>query len=139
MKREGRGSVSVATTESENITVTKWMEKQIASSCAVNKPQNCIQRWLDAWILSKRSENTKHDLLELKAIVGRALINIGTNNKNRKGRPKSVTLPVWTLAETPDITNARRCHSKVCCRKTKYKCKKCNEPCCPDCFENFHA
>ncbi|KAF2904654.1 hypothetical protein ILUMI_01521 [Ignelater luminosus] len=47
MKREGRGSVSVATTESENVTVTKCMDNnavRLTSSCAGNKPQNCTQR-----------------------------------------------------------------------------------------------
>ncbi|KAF2882918.1 hypothetical protein ILUMI_23253 [Ignelater luminosus] len=110
---------------------------------------------VNAWILW----NTKHDLLVFKASVGRALIDIGTNNENRKGRPKSVTPPGKLKKRKPnhhaleeirkvqfehwpklrDIKNARRCHSKARCPKTKYVCKKFNEPSCPDCFENFHA
>ncbi|KAF2890508.1 hypothetical protein ILUMI_15665 [Ignelater luminosus] len=206
--------------ESENITVTKWLDNNavhVASSCTGNKLQNCIQRWckffrtmilinrpfavgfynknmggvdlldqllalypsrrrnkrwyirvlmhfldvvvVNAWILFKQNGNTKHDLLEFKTSVGRALINIGTNNVNRKGRPRSVTPPSILKPRKPsyhapdkirkdqfghwpkltDIKNARRCHSKTCSRKTKHICKRCNEPCCLDCFEDFHA
>ncbi|KAF2891633.1 hypothetical protein ILUMI_14540 [Ignelater luminosus] len=104
---------------------------------------------VNAWILFKQNGNTKHDLLEFKTSVGRALINIGTNNVNRKDRPRSVTPPSILKPRKPnyhapdkirkdqfghwpkltDIKNARRCHSKTCSRKTKHICKRCNEPC----------
>lgn len=37
-----------------------------------------------------------------------------------------------------DLKNPPRCHDKNCERRTRYICKKCDEPVCPECMENFH-
>ncbi|KAJ8974548.1 hypothetical protein NQ317_000524 [Molorchus minor] len=82
------------------------------------------------------------DLLEFKASVGRALINIGNNRANKRGRLRSATPPESILKKripnhhTPtetrkdglghwpiltDIKNARRCHSacSICINQSK--------------------
>lgn len=114
---------------------------------------------VNAWILYKKNGNPKKDLLEFKASIARALINLGTQKENKRGRPSSGTPPPILKKKKPnhhappeirlgnwghwpqliDIKNARRCHSRVCQRKTKYICKRCNEPLCPSCFEYFHT
>lgn len=220
LKRQGRGSCSVASTECGTITVTKWLDNKpihIASNFAGSHPQSVCKRWckstktiieiprpfsvgiynknmggvdlldqllalyplrrrnkrwyirifmhfldvavINAWILFRRTTNPNMTLLEFKASVGRALINMG-NRTNKRGRPRSATPPESILKKkkpnhhTPseirkdgighwpiltDIKNARRCHSAACTRKTKYMCKKCKQPCCPNCMEYFHT
>ncbi|KAB0790775.1 hypothetical protein PPYR_15415 [Photinus pyralis] len=221
MKKQGRGTSSVVSTESGDITITKWMDSNaihIGSTCAGVEPQSSVKRWskpnkttievnrpfsvkyynknmggvdlldqllalyplrrrnkrwyirifmhfldvavINSWILYKKDGNSDMDLLEFKGSVGRTLINRGTrNSENKRGRPRSTTPPTSILKtrkpnhhapeeirkdnfghwpKLTDIKNARRCHSSSCKRKTKDICKRCNEPCCPDCMENFH-
>lgn len=114
---------------------------------------------VNSWILFKKQTNASIDLLEFKASVARGLINLGLGIENKRGRPRSATPPGilkkrLPMNRAPDeirrdpighwpkltgIKNARRCHSPACQRKTKYICKRCNEPCCPDCFDFFHT
>lgn len=104
---------------------------------------------VNAWVLSRRGNNTKMDILEFKSSVGRGLITMEIKKENRRGRPRLLPLLVnsrkkesihhtrdGTLTDDSghwskliDIKNTRRCHWTTCKSKTKYICKKSNQPC----------
>ena len=113
---------------------------------------------VNAWICY-REKVEKIPLLTFKASVATTLIQIGTVANNRKrGRPSTEEEPVKKkrdpIKRAPthmrydgighypgkvEAKQAPRCHDKQCRSRTRYICKKCEEPVCPDCMENFHT
>ncbi|XP_027899099.1 piggyBac transposable element-derived protein 2-like [Xiphophorus couchianus] len=111
---------------------------------------------VNAWRLYLMSGLEKMNLLIFKASVARALINSGSGQQKRKGRPSGAPPPAKCRAVTkvpsevrfsagnhwPELTqvkNANRCHNAACTRKTKYICMQCHVALCPGCFANFHV
>jgi len=113
---------------------------------------------INAWILFKRDEKSDMSLLEFKASIACTMIQLCDSREKKRGRPSISTdeltpkkLKSWIKVE-PDIRidgvghypkkmnlkNALRCHDKICNKRTRYTCCKCNEPVCPECMENFH-
>ena len=111
---------------------------------------------VNAWRLYLMSGLEKMRLLHFKACVARALINSGTLQQSKRGRPSGTPPPVKRRAVTKvarevrfgtgyhwpkltEVKNANRCHDAACTRKTKYICMQCCVPLCPGCFANFHT
>lgn len=111
---------------------------------------------VNAWRLYLMSGLEKMRLLLFKASVARALINSGTLQQSKRGRPSGTPQPMKRRAVTKvarevrfgtgyhwpqptEVKNANRCHDAACTRKTKYICMQCCVPLCPGCFANFHA
>uniref|UniRef100_A0A3Q3J369 PiggyBac transposable element-derived protein domain-containing protein n=1 Tax=Monopterus albus TaxID=43700 RepID=A0A3Q3J369_MONAL len=128
----------------------------LIDQCVAMYPHRCRnKRWyigvffhfldvtmVNAWRLYLMSGLEKMNLLFFKASVARALINAGSLQQSRRGRPSATPPPVCTGNHWPQLTevkNANRCHDAACTRKTKYICMQCCVPLCPGCFVNFHA
>ncbi|KAJ0064564.1 hypothetical protein NL108_009768 [Boleophthalmus pectinirostris] len=111
---------------------------------------------VNAWCLYLMSGLEKMKLLLFKASVARALINSGTLQQSKRGRPSGTPQPVKRTAVTNvvrevrfgtgyhwpqliKVKNANRCHDAACTWKTKYICMHCCVPLCPGCFPNFHT
>lgn len=112
---------------------------------------------VNAWYVFKlKNQDPKMPLLTFKASVATSLIALGTAKK--RGRPsvndqvagkKRIATPRMGLVIRYDgeghypsktfVKQAPRCHDKKCKRRTRFLCKKCEEPVCPDCMENFHT
>ncbi|CAK6983471.1 piggyBac transposable element-derived protein 2-like [Scomber scombrus] len=110
---------------------------------------------VNAWRLYLMSGLEKMNLLIFKASVARALINVGSLQQSRRGRPSGTPPPAKhrTVTKVPSevrfstgnhwpmltqVKNANRCHDSACTRKTKYICMQCHVALCPGCFANFH-
>ena len=112
---------------------------------------------VNAWLLFKEKKNLKMSLLDFKASVAATLIQLNQGGKKR-GRPSSqaetsapskkkawvktaVEIRTNNVGHYPmkkEYKNPPRCHDKNCKKRTRYACKKCNEPVCPECMEEFH-
>ncbi|CAK9832668.1 PiggyBac transposable element-derived protein 3 [Anthophora retusa] len=110
----------------------------------------------NSWILFNYDKEKKMSLLEFKASLANALIQIGERNKKR-GRPGTISEPSKKsksrIKVIPEIRldsighyplkvehkNPPRCHDKNCTRRTRYICEKCKEPVCPECMKSFHS
>uniref|UniRef100_A0A8C6SAS8 PiggyBac transposable element-derived protein domain-containing protein n=1 Tax=Neogobius melanostomus TaxID=47308 RepID=A0A8C6SAS8_9GOBI len=185
LKEMGRGACSVVSNNA-NITVTRWLDSSVVhmvSSCAGQSPEDVANRWVkkDKTMMMVQKPFSvalynQHmggvDLVDQclamyptdvetrggtsESSVARALINSGTLQQNKRGRPIETPQPVKRRAVTrvarevrfgagyhwPQLTkvkNANRCHDAACTRKTKYICMHCCVPLCPGCFANFHT
>lgn len=114
---------------------------------------------VNAWICYKQEiEDTT--FLEFKSAVAHALM-LTESRKRSRGRPSEIKESDETPYKKPRTTfvkilddirydnmghypvksekkNASRCHS-ICKKKTRYLCKKCKVPVCPECMESFHT
>lgn len=110
---------------------------------------------VNAWILYKQKMNTNSSFLEFKSDVADGLLLL---NKKKVGRP-STTPPSqplkkrarygcstdlrmdgdqhWPLKK--DMKNAVYCRYRNCSKRTRYFCKTCETPVCPECMEKFHT
>ncbi|XP_048106446.1 piggyBac transposable element-derived protein 2 [Alosa alosa] len=105
---------------------------------------------VNVWRLYLMSGLEKMNLLIFKASVACALINAGSLQQNRRGRPSGTPPPAKrrTVTKVPSevrfstanhwpkltqVKNANRCHDAACTWKTKY-----HVALCPGCFANFH-
>lgn len=113
---------------------------------------------VNCWLLWKMNDEEKMDLLEFKSSIATSLIYTGESKQGKRGRPSSVEigLPVRKkrvhhraseelrkdggghFPEKTDSKYASVCHLRECKRKTRYKCMRCKEPLCPECFAKFH-
>lgn len=112
---------------------------------------------INAYIVYKMGGHSVKDFLQCKGSLARTLITMGTR-ESKRGRPRSATPPSilkkrrlnrvtnevrldgrghWP--KPTNIKNAMWCKSTICKRRTKYKCKSCDEFVCPDCCEHFHT
>lgn len=119
----------------------------------------CQVSVVNCWLLWKNNpENEKLDLLEFKSSIATSLIYCGASKLKKRGRP---SLEANLSAAKKRAVNkapselrldggdhypcktegkyAALCHLKECRRKTRYKCMRCNEPLCPECFFQFHT
>lgn len=108
---------------------------------------------INSWILYREAKHCSISLVEYKAYIVHALLRMNTNPR---GRPAHENTPpmkkkAWTKAlreirldgighypEKQELKNPPRCHYQNCVKRTRYMCKKCKEPVCPECLESFH-
>ncbi|KAL6470510.1 hypothetical protein MHYP_G00216290 [Metynnis hypsauchen] len=160
LKEEGRGTCSVVSTNG-NITVTRWLDSSVihmASTCAGQSPEDVAKRWLkkEKTMIGVQRPFSAALYNQHMASVARALINAGSLQQNRRGRPSGTPPPAKrrTVTKVPSevrfstgkhwpkltkVKNANRYHDAACTRKTKYICMQCHVALCPGCFANFHV
>ncbi|KAJ8868148.1 hypothetical protein PR048_031957 [Dryococelus australis] len=100
----------------------------------------------------------KMNLLRFKSSVATSLIFQGISKQNKRGWPSdnnnaSPAVKRRVVVKAPQELRldggkhypkkterkyAALCHLRECKKKTRYKCNCCNEPLCPECFEDFH-
>lgn len=116
---------------------------------------------VNAWLLWRKDEKEKMDLLEFKSSIASSLIFTGSSlMPKKKGRPCSSASPSLELSiKKRKLSNvakelrfdngkhypkksegkfALKCKSESCKSKTRYICGRCNVNLCPECFEDFH-
>uniref|UniRef100_A0A3Q3JJB3 PiggyBac transposable element-derived protein domain-containing protein n=1 Tax=Monopterus albus TaxID=43700 RepID=A0A3Q3JJB3_MONAL len=165
LKEEGRGACSVAKKEKTMLRV------QIPFSVAlynqhmggVDLVDQCVamyphrrrnKQWyirvffhfldvtvVNAWRLYLMSGLEKMNLLLFKASVAHALINAGSLQQSRRGRPSATPPPVKRKAVTkvPREVRFGTGNHWPQLTETKYICMQCCVPLCPGCFVNFHT
>lgn len=114
---------------------------------------------INAWILYRSAKQKNVPLMDFKASVATTLIKLD-GREGKRGRTSHSPSPSTllskkkkTLLKTPmeirtdginhyptkiPCKNPPRCHERSCIKRTRYACKKCKEPVCPECMEAFH-
>jgi len=114
---------------------------------------------VNSWIIYK--ENCQDiSLLEFKASIVWTILQIGKYDTPKRGRPslssesdlqkkkrKNVSIVVPEIkydnkGHYPSKTTksqASKCQNVKCTSRTRYICKKCSTPVCPECMEDFHT
>uniref|UniRef100_A0A3Q3Q2J4 PiggyBac transposable element-derived protein domain-containing protein n=1 Tax=Monopterus albus TaxID=43700 RepID=A0A3Q3Q2J4_MONAL len=159
LKEEGRGACSVVS-DNANITVTHWLNSlaiHMASSCPghVQRPfsvalynqhmggvdlvDQCVAMYPHR--CRKKRWYIRMNLLLFKASVAHALINAGSLQQSRRGRPSATPPPVKRKAVTkvPREVRFGTGNHWPQLTETKYICMQCCVPLCPGCFVNFHT
>lgn len=110
---------------------------------------------VNAWILFKQKTGSDSSFLEFKSDVADSLLIL--NKRRAVGRPSLSTPPEplkkrarygcstdlrmdgnqhWPMNK--EMKNALNCRYKNCIRRTRFFCKTCETPVCPECMEPFH-
>lgn len=110
----------------------------------------------NCWILWRMEHGKSLDLFEFKSSIASSLIYSGTADSARKrGRPGATPPAVKrrVIKKAPvelrkdggphypkktENKYAAKCHLFGCKKKTRYLCHRCDEPLCPECFQEFH-
>lgn len=114
---------------------------------------------VNSWIMYRNARDPHTPLVTFKAELAECMIQRGLSeiNTKKRGRPTATgtTPPPKRKCATKagpyvrfdgkdhypvkvEAKNAPRCHDVNCRSRTRYFCKKCEEPVCPECMENFH-